>query len=167
MTLLSRRLYAKGRRRSIGLAFSLLGRRPGFLIAEEFLRCLFHLFEQPAVISSLVDGGLQFLAEFRQPLQPLGNVFVEHFHGAATRVPVTATAFPHRREGYNLVLISQWLSPAMNDACIAWARESFAALSPHLHDRRYSNYMGHDEPTTSAAAAFGVNHARLRTIKAK
>jgi hypothetical protein len=29
---------------------------------------------------------------------------IEHFHGAVTRVAATATAFPHRQPGYNLVI---------------------------------------------------------------
>jgi hypothetical protein len=50
---------------------------------------------------------------------PMGQLILEHFHGAATRVAVGDTAFPHRTVGYNLVMISEWLDPANTEPCIA------------------------------------------------
>src|SRR5262249_44175027 len=36
---------------------------------------------------------------------PMGQILLEHFHGAATRVGVSDTAFPHRAQGYNFLVI--------------------------------------------------------------
>jgi FAD/FMN-containing dehydrogenase len=92
---------------------------------------------------------------------------LEHIHGAATRVGVGETAFPHRREGYNFLVVSEWLDPAENARNIAWARESYDAMRPNFTPGRYVNYLGDDESEAAVAAAYGPNYPRLRTLKAK
>src|SRR5213075_2049485 len=57
---------------------------------------------------------------------PLSHVVIEHFHGAASRVPVDATACAMRITGFNVVIISQWLDASENDRHIAWARDTYA-----------------------------------------
>jgi FAD/FMN-containing dehydrogenase len=99
---------------------------------------------------------------------PMGQLLLEHVHGAVTRVGVTDTAFPHRAEGYNMLVLAEWTDPRHNYACIAWARESYAALRPFMGAGRYVNYMGADEDGGDVlAAAYGPNYRRLQEIKAK
>ena len=98
---------------------------------------------------------------------PMGQVLIEHFHGAATRVGVGDTAFPHRAEGYNLVLLSEWMDPTTTARCIAWARDTYAAMGPFVGSGRYVNYLGDDEGANSVAAAYGRNYRRLRELKAR
>ena len=43
---------------------------------------------------------------FERVPSTMSGIFLDHVHGAATRVDATATAFPHRTEGYNLVILS-------------------------------------------------------------
>jgi hypothetical protein len=92
---------------------------------------------------------------------------LEHFHGAATRVGISDTAFPLRSVGYNFLVLSQWTSPADNERCIAWARETYAAMQPFVGVGRYVNYLDHDESGDPVAAAYGPNYRRLRELKAK
>ena len=82
---------------------------------------------------------------FAQCPTPMGQLLLEHFHGAVTRVGVTDTAFPLRAVGYNLLVLSEWVDPTNNDACIAWARNSYAAMQPFTGAGRYVNYLGDDE----------------------
>ena len=89
---------------------------------------------------------------------------VEHFHGAVTRVDVTATAFPHRSSGYNLLIISQWSDPAQTGEGIAWARETYDALRPHMAEAAYVNYLD-DDDDNRVRAAYGPNYNRLRDLK--
>ena len=98
---------------------------------------------------------------------PMGQMLLENFHGAVSRVRTSDTAFPHREDGYNLIVLSEWMEPADTDRCIAWARESYAAMSPFIASGRYVNYLGDDEAGDPAAAAYGPNYRRLREIKAK
>lgn len=98
---------------------------------------------------------------------PMGKLLIEHFHGAACRVPVDATAFPHRAVGYNLLVLSEWMDPAATGACTAWARETYDAMKPFRSTARYVNYLGDDEALDQVAAAYGPNYPKLQKIKAK
>lgn len=89
---------------------------------------------------------------------------VEHFHGAATRVEATATAFPHRAPGYNLIIIAEWTDPAQTDECIAWARNTYDSVRPHMADAAYVNYLDSDD-AERVRAAYGPNYERLRDLK--
>ena len=64
-------------------------------------------------------------------------------------------------------MLAQWLDPAENARCIAWARASYDAMKPFMAKGRYVNYLGDDEATDQVAAAYGPNYARLSEIKRK
>ena len=70
------------------------------------------------------------IRRFAQCPSPMTGMLLEHFHGAVTRVDPTATAVPHRRPGYNLLIPSLWTDPATTEANVRWTRETFAELSP-------------------------------------
>jgi FAD/FMN-containing dehydrogenase len=95
------------------------------------------------------------------------GVVLEHVHGAATRVGVGDTAFPHRRDGYSLLVLAQWMDPAQSERCIAWARESFAAMKPFMAEGGYVNYLDDDETKERVTAAYGPNYRRLQEVKRK
>jgi FAD/FMN-containing dehydrogenase len=119
-------------------------------------------------LSQLSDDAIDNLIEcFARCPTPMGQLLLEHFHGAACRVGVSDTAFPHRSPGYNLVVLSEWLQPADTQKCTQWARDSYDALKPWMSSSRYVNYLGDDEGGNPMAAAYGVNYARLQKIKAK
>jgi len=104
---------------------------------------------------------------FGRSPSPMSGMILEHFHGAVTRVPVTATACPHRDEGYNFLATSVWTDPADTEANVAWTRELFEALEPFFTGRRWLNYLGEDDMASAAlAAAYGPNQERLAQIKA-
>jgi Berberine and berberine like len=92
------------------------------------------------------------------------HIIIEHLHGAASRVPVTNTACTLRTTGFNVVIVSQWQSPAGTERGVAWARETFSALTPYLAPARYVNYLEEDAPDP-AVVAYGPNLSRLRAVK--
>jgi FAD/FMN-containing dehydrogenase len=96
---------------------------------------------------------------------PMSGIVIEHFHGAVTRVGVSDTAVPHREPGYNLVLTSVWMDPAITEKSIAWTRATYDAMAPHLLKKRYVNYLGDDEAAEAVRAAYGPNYARLAQVK--
>jgi hypothetical protein len=113
-------------------------------------------------LTDLTDEAIAVIVDrFNACPSPLSHIILEHFHGAASRVPVDTTACAMRITGFNVVIISQWLDPAENDRHIAWARETYAALQPYLGKTRYLNYLGGDEDG-DPAAVYGANFARLR-----
>ena len=89
-------------------------------------------------------------------------VLLEHFHGAVTRVPVDATAVPHREPGYNFAITSVWTDPATTDENVAWTGETFEAMEPFLTGRRYVNYLSEDDIGERA----GPGRVRARTTSA-
>jgi FAD/FMN-containing dehydrogenase len=111
-----------------------------------------------------IDG---MIACFAECPTPMGQVLIEHFHGAATRVGNSDTAFPHRTEGYNLLVLSEWMDHAATDRCIAWARDTYEAMEPFVGSGRYVNYLGDDEEGDSVVSAYGPNYQRLQELKAK
>jgi FAD/FMN-containing dehydrogenase len=98
---------------------------------------------------------------------PMGQLLLEHFHGAATRVPVADTAFPHRANGCNFLVLAEWMERTHSDRCIAWARESYTQMTPFFAAGRYVNYLGDDETGDPVAAAYGLNYHRLQEMKSK
>ncbi|MBA2280926.1 MAG: FAD-binding oxidoreductase [Acidimicrobiia bacterium] len=111
-----------------------------------------------------VSGGLidVLIDAFATCPSPMSALVIEPLHGAAARVPIDATAFPYRREGYAVLLCGQWQDPADNEANISWVRDTFVALAPLVSDRRYVNYMGDGD---SARAAYGPQYDRLVDVK--
>ena len=114
----------------------------------------------------LPDGLIDTVVErFASVPSPMTGILLEHFHGAVTRVGVTDTAVPHRAEGWNLLIPSVWMDPAATDENIAWTRETHRALSPHLDEARWLNYLGDDQGTDAVRAAYGPNYQRLLDLK--
>jgi len=111
------------------------------------------------VIGVLVDA-------FERVPSPMTGMVIEHFHGAVTRIDPTATAFPHREPGYNLVLTGEWLDPADDAANIAWIRSTYESVAPFMADAVYANYLAADEPER-VRAAYGPNWERLVALKRK
>ncbi len=119
-------------------------------------------------LASLSDEALRTMIDcFARCPTTMGQVLLEHFHGAVTRVGITDTAFPHRAPGYNLIVLSEWMDPKDNDASIAWARDSYTAMQPFMGSGRYVNYLGEEESGDPVAAAYGPNYRRLQQLKAK
>ena len=89
---------------------------------------------------------------------------LETVSGAVTRVDPTATAFPHRAPGFNLLLLGQWADPTCTDTNVAWVRDTFASMRPNMSDGRYVNYLSGDD-ANEIAGAYGPNWDRLVAIK--
>ena len=120
-------------------------------------------------VDTLGDAAIDAtVARFAACPSPMSQVLFEHFHGAATRVPVGETAYALRGAGFNTLILGKWMDPRQTDASIAWVRESYAALQPFVGPRRYVNYLSDDAANDAAlAAAYGPNLSRLRRIKSK
>ena len=110
----------------------------------------------------LIDTAVE---QFSKVPSPMTAMLFEHFHGAVTRIDPTATAVPHRDEGWNLLMTSVWTEPSDTDANVAWTRETFAALQPQLAAGRWLNYLGDDQGNDAVRAAYGANYDRLVEVK--
>jgi FAD/FMN-containing dehydrogenase len=118
-------------------------------------------------LTDLGDEAIRTIVEAYEACpSPMSHIIIEHLHGAASRVPVASTACTLRTSGFNVVIIAQWTSADETERCVAWARETFAALTPFLAPTRYLNYLEADA-VDPVAVAYGTNLERLRAIKAK
>jgi FAD/FMN-containing dehydrogenase len=116
------------------------------------------------ITDALIDVAVE---RFKTTPSPMNAILFEHFHGAVTRVPVAETAVPHRQEGFNLLIPSVWLDPADTEKNKTWTRETHAALSEHLIERRWLNYLTDDQGAGAVRAAYGPNWERLVKVKAR
>jgi FAD/FMN-containing dehydrogenase len=117
-------------------------------------------------LADLSDDVIDVLIEqFSRCPSPMSALILECFHGAVTRIEPTTTAFPHRSSGYNFAVVSQWRTPEGADANVAWARETFNALRPHMIGSAYVNYLGDDDGASVVRAAYGPNFERLQSVK--
>jgi FAD/FMN-containing dehydrogenase len=116
----------------------------------------------------LSDDAIDTMIEsFARCPSPMCQLLIEHFHGAATRVGVGDTAFPLRANGYNFLVLCQWMEPAISDRCIAWARQTYIDMTPFFASARYVNYLDDDDVGDPVAAAYGPNYRRLQQLKTK
>ena len=104
------------------------------------------------------------VARFAQTPSVMTGMVIEHFHGAVTRVPPTATVFPHREPGYNLVIPGVWSAARDDAANITWVRDTFDSLAPYTADSVYVNYLA-DDDTARVQAAYGPCWDRLQQVK--
>jgi FAD/FMN-containing dehydrogenase len=111
---------------------------------------------------ALIDTVVQ---RFESVPSPMTAIIFEHFHGAVTRIGPTETAVPHREEGWNLLLPSEWMDPVDTAANIAWTKDTLAAVSEHLVARRWLNYLADDDADDAIRAAYGQNYDRLVEVK--
>ncbi len=119
-------------------------------------------------IRSLSDEAIDALVQYvgKSPSPYTFAPFIEHWHGAATRVGVTETAFPHRQYSWNFMAWSMWATPSESEKNIQWTRECWKALRPFLAAGSYGNYVA-DEGDAVERAAYGPNYDRLVALKNK
>jgi FAD/FMN-containing dehydrogenase len=118
----------------------------------------------PEITDQLIDAVAEHMA--RVP-SPHSAVMLEHYHGAYSRPAPSATAYRHRRPTYDVVIIANWTDPADNERNIAWARELFAAVQPHVSPAAYVNFLDQDDGADRIRAAYGENYDRLVALKRK
>jgi FAD/FMN-containing dehydrogenase len=91
------------------------------------------------------------------------GVSLQQLHGAAGRVAPSASAFAHRGDRYDCLILSQWPDPARSAENIAWTRGLFDAIRPYQAGV-YVNNMGADDGDR-VRQAYGLNYDRLAELK--
>ena len=119
-------------------------------------------------LRGLSDEAIDVLVQYvgKSPSPYTFAPFIEHWHGAATRVPVSETAFPHRQYSWNFFAWSMWESPSESEKNKQWTRECCESLRPFLFAGSYSNYVA-DEGDAITREAYGLNYDRLVALKNK
>jgi FAD/FMN-containing dehydrogenase len=110
-----------------------------------------------SVIDALIEHG-------SRAGSPASQIEVVAMGGAISRVPLEATAFPHRDAAWLLNIPAIWEAAADDASEIDWVRSAFAALEPHMTGGKYVNFMDEDEDG-AVSAAYGSILQRLQTVK--
>ena len=117
-------------------------------------------------LRDLPDDAIDTFVRYAETMtSPRSVAILEHAHGAVSRVPVDATAFPSRAAAFDLVLISIWPDAQEDQRHIDWTREFFAAMQPWSAGSVYVNSLDQDD-ADRVPEAYGANYARLAAIKA-
>ncbi len=95
------------------------------------------------------------------------EAFIGHLGGQINRVGTADTAYPHRDIEFVVNVHTRWRVASDDRKCIDWARGLFDALTPHATGGVYVNFMPEDEAQRVAVGAYGPNHVRLASLKAK
>jgi FAD/FMN-containing dehydrogenase len=110
-------------------------------------------------ISTLISAG-------NTRTSPFTAIALHHFHGAATRVPLSTTAFGLRQAHFLVEVIAAW-EPSTDDNSAVhqqWARTVSRALATEALPGGYANLLGPDEHE-QIASAYGGNLSRLQRAK--
>jgi hypothetical protein len=95
---------------------------------------------------------------------PFSAVAIEYYAGAAGGVPASETAFAHRKETYDIGILTQWPDPADSEKNIAWTRSLAKALGPYGSGAFLLNFLAADDGDR-IRAAFGQSCDRLVEVK--
>ena len=118
-----------------------------------------------AFLPELSDAVIDVLAS-SYPNAPLdASAMWNDFHGAVTRVPIEATAFPLRRRGFDLFICAPWQGAEAGRRVLAWVRGLHDSLQPYA-DGVYVNNL-ENEGEERVREAYGANYARLSRVKAQ
>ena len=117
-----------------------------------------HNFTAPA------DGTFDVIAEYaRIAPTPETRISITHLGGAVNRVPVDATAYPHRDADFLVNITTRWTDPKRDEECISWTREFFDALAEYATGGTYVNLISEREGEESMA--YRENYDRLVALK--
>jgi hypothetical protein len=109
------------------------------------------------VIYTMIDSVATMPSRFSE-------IELAYLGGAPARVPAEETAFGGRSAPFVVNILSHWVSPAEDDANIAWTRDLFRRLRPAMLPGVYVNFMSGDE-TDRVPEAYRERWERLRAIK--
>lgn len=99
-------------------------------------------------------------------VSPISFVVLEHYGGAAGRVPNDATAYPHRDLPWDILLIAQWTDPVETTMHRDWARSGEELLRPFGGNAHLLSALD-VESEEVIHTAFGANLPRLAAVKKK
>jgi FAD/FMN-containing dehydrogenase len=127
-----------------------------------------HVYTKSNFLRDLSDEAIETAVQYvgKSPSPYTFAPFIEHWHGAASRVAPTDTAFPHRQYSWNFLAWSMWTSPSETEKNLQWTRECCEAMRPYLVAGSYGNYVT-DEGEAIAREAYGPNYDRLVALKNK
>jgi FAD/FMN-containing dehydrogenase len=129
-----------------------------------------HYYNKAHNICRLSDGAVETILKYSATL-PTGftNIALQQLHGAASRIPIHETAFPHRYDHYDLLVHPASDNSSDTGQMIRWARECWKALEPFAERAVYVNALEDalEEGQSRIHEAYGPNYRKLVNLKNK
>ncbi|MBD2309585.1 FAD-binding oxidoreductase [Chroococcidiopsis sp. FACHB-1243] len=122
---------------------------------------------QTRSLAVLQTGEIEALIEQGLPLpSPFSTINIHHFHGTASRVGVSETAFALRQDHLMVEIIAAWepQSPDEEQRHLQWAQHISRSLEPYAFKGGYINLLDEQEQER-VPFAFGSNYERLLDLK--
>jgi FAD/FMN-containing dehydrogenase len=129
-----------------------------------------HYYNRACNSRTLNNEVIGIVLEYAQSLPTrFSNIVFQQLHGVASRVPETATAFPHRYDHYDLLVHPATDDPADCNTMIGWARACWGALQPFVEQALYVNALEDavEEGEQRVREAYGANYSQLVALKNK
>lgn len=124
-------------------------------------------FIQTQSLNGLCAETIDVLVEQAQRFSsPFSAISLHHFHGTASRVAVSETAFALRQDHLLVEIIAGWESPSPEEdqRHVQWAQAGSRALAPYALGGGYVNLLDEAEQER-IPLAFGPNYERLLDVK--
>jgi FAD/FMN-containing dehydrogenase len=127
---------------------------------DAFPRGNYHLGAR--ILPGLTDGAIDAFLQSADAMPATCVLNVHHAHGAATRVPLTETAYAYRDEHLVVEIIGAW-ADGDGAAESAWVRDTERRLDGHALPGGWANLMARGDQR--ARDAYGINTGRLVKVK--
>jgi FAD/FMN-containing dehydrogenase len=128
-----------------------------------------HYYTQTQSLQGLQTETIEVLIEQGLPLSsPFSMISLHDFHGAASRVSTSETAFALRQDHLMVQMLAAWepQSPDDEQRHIQWAQNISDALAPYAFQGGNINFLDEQEQER-VPLAFGSNYERLLDLKRK
>lgn len=120
-----------------------------------------------SLTNEISDELIAVVCDFARRIpSPHSAVAFANCHGAYSRVGETETAYYHRGQRFDLLILSAWTDPADTEKNISWTRDLHAAVEPLTPRAVYVNDLDDEEGVDGVRQAYGANYERLAGLKA-
>lgn len=125
-------------------------------------------YNKSSILRRLTEAASERLvAHGRAMPTPVSAIALQQLHGAASRVPADATAFPHRYDHFSLYVHPATDDPGESETIVAWGRRCWEDLQAVTEPAVYVNALEDalEDGLHRVQQAYGPNYARLAALK--
>ncbi len=125
-------------------------------------------YNKSSILRNFNGAAIETLLAYGRALPtPLSAIAFQQLHGAASRVGVGDTAFPHRFDHFSVYVHPATDDPAESEKIVRWGRECWDAMQPFVERAVYVNALEDalDEGAHRVREAYGPNYERLVALK--
>ena len=127
-------------------------------------------YNKSSIVRRLPEAACEALVAYGRAMPTtLSAIALQQLHGAASRVAIDATAFPHRYDHFSVYIHPATDDAAESESIVQWGRECWTGLQKFVEPAVYINALEDslEEGAHRVQQAYGPNYARLAMLKKK